>query len=102
VGGGEIAFEMIAGEVRVDEERAELPGLGNLVGFEPIGDGFFAVAAFELVFECGRLEFGADSASTLAISAVRFGEIRESVEFAGGARDIREGRRQRARLRGGC
>src|SRR5882724_925206 len=47
-GGEEVAFEMIAGEVAVDEKRAELPGFRNFVTFQPGGDGFFAVAAFEL------------------------------------------------------
>src|SRR4029077_7197165 len=55
--GGKVSLEMIAGEIGIDEERAELPGFGDIVGFEPGGDGFLAVAAFELVLESGRLKF---------------------------------------------
>ncbi len=82
-GGEEVAFEMIGGEVGVDEKRAELPGFGNLVTFQPGGDGFFAVAAFELVLEGGRLEFSAEFGFDFGdCGTVSFGEIRESVEPA--------------------
>ncbi len=81
--GGEVSLELIPGEIGVHKQRAELPGFGNIVRLQPRGDGFFAVAAFQLVLKCGRLQLGAEFCFDLGdCGAVRLREIWQGIQLA--------------------
>jgi len=66
------------------------------VRLQPRSDGFFAVAAFQLVLECGRLQLGAEFCFDLGDrGAVRFREIWQGIQLAE-AREASEERQRRA------